>query len=59
MVVRKPCPPQETSCGGLQPGLIRQVAAEGGADGSAELPIKGSQQVKDVSADTHVVPPFQ
>ena len=56
--------PQETpggalppGSGGLPPAVIQQVATKRGADGGAELPIKGSQQImiQDVSIDTHVV----
>ena len=37
--------------------MIQQATAEGGADGSAQLPIKGSEQVmvKEVTVDAHVV----
>ena len=43
--------------GGLPPRVIRPVAAEGGADGGAKLPIKESQQVmiQDVAVDARVV----
>ena len=44
-------------CGGLPPGVIRQVATERGADGGADFPTKGSPQivVQDISMDAHVV----
>ena len=43
--------------GGLPPGVIRQVTAKRGADGDAQLPIEGSEQVviQKVTIDAHVV----
>ena len=43
-----PCEGQvrhKNPCDGLQPGVIRQVTAEGGDDGGENLPIKESEQV--------------
>ena len=43
-VVRRPRLPQETPWW-LPPGVTQQITGKGGADGGAQLPIRGSEQV--------------